>query len=869
MKYGFASRRRRAGLQAIAITAAAASLLLLLIVAPGTVDAYDADDVGDEFEAEQVETFIRPPEAIQARAQADASLLWGSYRPQIYFGLRPRLPDSLLTGLAWFGVQSYNGFQRIRHQCSDQDGMKGFTWKYHDGREFGIQEINDNENNYRLETSFLKVDTSNQNGGSWGARISGTVMDPSKPASLSTVWYSAIESFGSTLGLETEIEEGSGVERDEPIRLAGSVPGLGDFVLRIEEPDAHHGNANANANQFVPHSTASASANDVADTAGKTHVFGKRIPVDSVWKAKDIIQSDLMIHLQQAAQTYGQESMPDPALALRLSDQIAPGSTLFAVQKFFTNNFTFDVFYDSATTPKGELLSSAGLSQALKAAREAYDRRFDRALRLANKNYTEQEIEFARDLTSSITGGIGFFHGSAIVDRSFRHEYDAETGSGVYDPEVHGVADPQPTEPEQLFTATPCRNIFPRGFYWDEGFHLAHIGAWDNDLSLDILRSWIRLIDEDGWVAREQILGEEARSRVPDGFQTQYPQYGNPPTLILAVSAYVDRLVARNEKLGLTAASLAQQQTLADFNALDDAPISEKMLASAALGQAFLHEIYPKLRRHYRWFRRTQRGEIREWDREATSKHEAYRWRGRTKDHVLASGLDDYPRAPVPHTGELHVDLHSWMGSFADTMSKIAKVLGKEEDVEEFDRHYSDIVSNLEDLHWSEAHKMYCDASVNEEDQSYHVCHAGYVSLFPFMLELLPTDSPHLGHVLDLVSDPEQLWSPFGIRSLSLKDEFFGQGENYWRGPVWVHMSYLSLRALRNKYATTSGPYQKKAQEIYEKLRKNVVDNTFKEYRKTGYVYEQYNPTDGHGQRGYPFTGWSSTVALMMAEIFP
>ena len=82
-------------------------------------------------------------------------------------------------------------------------------------------------------------------------------------------------------------------------------------------------------------------------------------------------------------------------------------------------------------------------------------------------------------------------------------------------------------------------------------------------------------------------------------------------------------------------------------------------------------------------------------------------------------------------------------------------------------------------------------------------------------------------------------------------------------------MSYLSLRALRNKYATTSGPYQKKAQEIYEKLRKNVVDNTFKEYRKTGYVYEQYNPTDGHGQRGYPFTGWSSTVALMMAEIFP
>ena len=48
----------------------------------------------------------------------------------------------------------------------------------------------------------------------------------------------------------------------------------------------------------------------------------------------------------------------------------------------------------------------------------------------------------------------------------------------------------------------------------DEGFHLLLIGAWDNDLGLDILRSWIDLIDEDGWVAREQILGEEARSKV-------------------------------------------------------------------------------------------------------------------------------------------------------------------------------------------------------------------------------------------------------------------------------------------------------------------------------------------------------------------
>ena len=30
----------------------------------------------------------------------------------LYFGLRPRLPQSLMTGLVWFGTQDYQSFQR-------------------------------------------------------------------------------------------------------------------------------------------------------------------------------------------------------------------------------------------------------------------------------------------------------------------------------------------------------------------------------------------------------------------------------------------------------------------------------------------------------------------------------------------------------------------------------------------------------------------------------------------------------------------------------------------------------------------------------------------------------------------------------------
>lgn len=62
----------------------------------------------------------------------------------------------------------------------------------------------------------------------------------------------------------------------------------------------------------------------------------------------------------------------------------------------------------------------------------------------------------------------------------------------------------------------------------------------------------------------------------------------------------------------------------------------------------------------------------------------------------MTSGLDDYPRAVVPHVGELHLDLISWMGFFARTMGEIAEFLGEEDDVDDFAEHYEAIVKNID-----------------------------------------------------------------------------------------------------------------------------------------------------------------------------
>ena len=130
-------------------------------------------------------------------------------------------------------------------------------------------------------------------------------------------------------------------------------------------------------------------------------------------------------------------------------------------------------------------------------------------------------------------------------------------------------------------------------------------------------------------------------------------------------------------------------------------------------------------------------------------------------------------------------------------MKRISAILGDTEHAKEYTKYENAILRNLDDLHWSEKDNMFCDATVDDYEESVHVCHAGYVSLFPFLLGLLEADSKRLGPILDMMQDEEQLWSQFGLRSLSRKDEFYSAGENYWRGSIWVNMNYLAIERLK------------------------------------------------------------------------
>jgi hypothetical protein len=109
-----------------------------------------------------------------------------------------------------------------------------------------------------------------------------------------------------------------------------------------------------------------------------------------------------------------------------------------------------------------ELLCVAALSltPALSAASQAFVDRFDNTFDLASKDYSPRQVAFAREITASLIGGIGYFHGNSLIDPAFAHEYDEADGQNQRDPE------PRLTDERELFTATPSRPFFPRGFYW-------------------------------------------------------------------------------------------------------------------------------------------------------------------------------------------------------------------------------------------------------------------------------------------------------------------------------------------------------------------------------------------------------------------
>ncbi|KAJ8112508.1 hypothetical protein OPT61_g5140 [Boeremia exigua] len=733
----------------------------------------------------------------------EAPLLWGPYRPNLYLGIRPRVPESLVAGLMWGKLNEQD--KLLRHTVEQNDGMAMYGWSTYDARAGGTQIIQDVGNQIDITTEFTKK-TEGQSAGNWALRVKGKPRNGA-PADLKTsvVFYVGMEAKNDCADCQFEAFEQLGAGNDksiEAVNIAIKHPRLGSAGIHIPTSVGADGRHEG------------------------TIVHTLNVTEDRLWQAKYAL----------SAQSRDQTDAGKIDMVLRN----APGSgNMHFVQMIIHGEFEFDVLYSSRAATRAMTTSEMGSSiqDSVVAYRTTYSHVFTHK---APFN-TAQHTTFGEMMLADLLGGIGYFQGTSKVDTSKKAIYAETTGKfweKTEDAKKHSV--PETKGPYELFTHTPARAISARGFLWDEGFHLLPVLDWDVDLAMEVIRSWLATMDNDGWIAREQAVGAEAESGAPSDALTQFPHIANPPTLFAVVSRFIDILQGNTKYYG-----------------------HESTLLKPDAGRKFVTELYPLLKKHYEWWRKSQSGDVEIHSIPSANLNEGYRWRGRTPETNIASGLDDYPRPEPPDITELHVDALCWVGLMSRTLEKIAFFTEATHDAFTYQNHIRGVKTNLETIHWEDKQNAYCDTVVRD-DKHTHVCHKGYVSLFPFMTGFIDAAHPHLDAMLRLLRDPDHLWTDHGVKSLSQESKKYGVGDNYWRSPIWINVNYMILTQLLS-LAKTPGPQQERCKDIYIELRRNIVHTVFSSWLETGYAWEQYDPVGGHGQRTQHFTGWTSLVVSIMA----
>jgi len=738
-------------------------------------------------------------------AERSPTRFWGTYRSNLYFGLKHRSSRSLSAGLMWFDYQTLRDSPSkfVRHWCDHNDPLK-FGWTSHDGENFGVEQIQDEQ--FQFNVQFVK-DVHGEHGGDWTSRIQ--IQTNNRTATPISVFFY----FHHDLPWIDEISRSKSAG-PQIVTIRGQTAELDGFSIQIQP--------NQPQTPFL--------LRTLTDVFTLDKIHQEILP-------KFSLEQNFYLLTEQNLKDFQHNT-----LIVQLTiPQVPVGQA-----------FSFDVVFqsDSSNRFRTEDLTGTFFTEQLTKFQKQFDERFENIFQLKTKqNFDTKKIQFAKSTLSNLLGGISFFTGQSLVAKSPDQK----------SPDLYWTTN--------LYTAVPSRSFFPRGFLWDEGFHNLLIARWNRNITMEILSHWLDLLNNNGWIPREVILGDEARARVPSEFVVQYTNNANPPTFFLTI---------------------------------------DYLLKTPQAHQLFSLPFVQRVEKWYQWYNRTQMGPV----------PFSYRWRGRNASSIfelnpktLTSGLDDYPRASHPTETERHLDLRCWMAMASSVIGKLYSLQNRQyEQTENEYLRYAQLLNDnerLDQLHWSDQVGFYADYGYHTDHVQLQrvpvnsngnrgnappqtqmirqvtrpadlslkfVKHFGYVSLFPLMTRILHPHSSKLEKLLNDLQNPNLLWTPYGLRSLAQTSSLYDARNTehdppYWRGAIWINMNYFVLSALQH-YAKVSGPQSDKARQIYVQLRTNLINNLVRIYEKTGLVWEQYNDKTGQGQGTHPFTGWSSLIVLIMSELY-
>ena len=741
----------------------------------------------------------------------DSQIHWGTYKPHLLFAMTEKTLTPLTLGFFYFN--------RLRSLDSQNVFLNNARYKYqpelltryleHNGLNYAWEQIEDQANKLLTEVRLVKENYDSIEKQSWKVTVEPAFKysdDPeeaelqSNSNKMAFVFYANIRKFlQNDVFYQLRLQE---YQKDHFSVLT--------VIEKNKTDDSEKSRGFIKIESFEDKCMLTNSMMDLIKTEDS------RLDMDLIYYQR-VANSDKFKNFER-----NPDGFQEPEEEEEEAPNFQNDANTFFMTFFLQQNCKYIISYDSEQMPS---------TYEEKSFEENEQTRRNSFYEVFLDKFLDPKISFQDDVSvkklrlsmyafSNLIGGISYYHGKFLeLNNVYHHSF------------------------KEVFTCTPSRNKFPRGFLWDEGFHLLILCRYHEGFCMKILENWLNLMDIDGWIAREQIRNEETAFGLDERFIHQDSYEGNPPTMLFPL-LYL----------------MKQQQLLG------------KEANNSPGFKNFLHRCFNKLKLWFFWFIENQS----DWDKSdffnesfLFSENLNFRWHCKGDCHdgnFLGSGLDDFPRQTSGTLSKSHLDMHIWILFFAESLTKMAKFLNLNSDMREYESIFQELNRKLYEEFLDRSDLYFKDAiieareSEEKDDRQQFNNNLGYINLFPLMFGYIK-ETDILQQYFKLLTDPNQLWSDYGIRSLSMSNRFFGTGDNYWRGPIWIPINYLILRGLKTHYSENPD-----AMNIYRRLRENLLRNMQRQFETSGHIWENYNSLNGYGQREAGFCGWSALITLILKE---
>lgn len=224
----------------------------------------------------------------------------------------------------------------------------------------------------------------------------------------------------------------------------------------------------------------------------------------------------------------------------------------------------------------------------------------------------------------------------------------------------------------------------------------------------------------------------------------------------------------------------------------------------------------------------------------------------------MESGADNNPAVlEYPFGTVMSVDLNAFLYRELVCLHLLADKLGKREDRELFGQKATQIRESMLAHMWDACESSFWNIFAETGRQIKRVSYSNFIALWA---GIAPMEQGR-AMIAKYLTNPEHMWTRFGIRSLSKQDPVYNninmiKPYSNWQGPVWPIANYMYMHALLNYGFVAEARVLSRA----------ICDLVTRDIESSSGMHENYSAEDGKPLAAPDFVSWNLLVRYMPDE---